>query len=98
MRNNLIPGAAAAVLTLALSALPVVPDLAEGGLAGVAAHAKGQGGGNGGGPGGGNGGGNGNAGGNGQGHGSAAAGGIGRPGAVGLPVASINTHSLYLGI
>ena len=74
MRNNLIPGAAAAVLTLALSALPVVPDLAEGGLAGVAAHAKGQGGGNGGGPGGGNG----NAGGNGQGHGSAAAGGIGR--------------------
>ncbi len=78
MRNNLIPGAAAAVLTLALSALPVVPDLAEGDLAGVAAHAKGQGGGNGGGPGGGNGGGNGNAGGNGQGHGSAAAGGIGR--------------------
>ncbi len=57
MHNRLITGAAATLLALALSALPVVPDLAEGELAGATAHAKGQGGGNGGGYGSANGGG-----------------------------------------
>jgi hypothetical protein len=68
MRNRVIPASAAAFLALALTALPVAPDLAEGDLAGAVAYAKGQGGGNGGGNGGGKGGHGHGKGGHGHGH------------------------------
>ena len=67
--KRVISASAAALLALALTALPVAPDLAEGDLAGSAAYAKGPGGGNGGGHGGGKGGhGNGHSKAHGEGH------------------------------